>query len=388
MGLSSRFRIRAFLLPGAIFLCGGSTLFSAGEKILFVGNSFTHGSGGTTSVPDIFSALARAGGQGNPLVEMRAVSGTDFQYHYDHSLGYFNQESWTHVVLQNYSTQPTHIGDIPVHYDYGELLYQAAIDNNPDTQIYLYQTWARSSSHAYYTDGTFDSPEAMLGEVRTHYTGLAQQLNAVYPSNPPVQVSPVGDAWKNAGGSLDPEDAAWIDLYSTDQYHGNDNGYYLSACVHYAMIFQASPVGLFETEELEALQLSIDPITASLLEQVAWETARGSTGVFRFLSAKPISTQKISLFFNESPDPSIALNPANYRIANRGKFIGIKDVEAIPDTNEILLSLDADLVGNFGVGCIDPMSQSGNPFVGPMQHIGNAGGLFELFIDLGGTFTV
>ena len=58
------------------------------------------------------------------FVVMRAVNGTDFQYHSQDATtqAAIKSQPWTHVVLQNYSTQPTHVGSVANHYTYGSLL--------------------------------------------------------------------------------------------------------------------------------------------------------------------------------------------------------------------------------------------------------------------------
>jgi len=81
-------------------------------KVLFIGNSYTFGRNHSEtveeSVPEIFQALATAGGQVTPTVSMRAVSSKDFEYHYNNSQTQIAAEAWTHVILQNQSTQATH----------------------------------------------------------------------------------------------------------------------------------------------------------------------------------------------------------------------------------------------------------------------------------------
>lgn len=98
-------------------------------KVLFIGNSFTIGSGGG-GVPGIFDRLAQAGGHEDPTTVMRAVGGVDYQYHSQDptTLTTINSEARTHVILQNYSTEPTHLGDgvqgLADHMTYGTELYR------------------------------------------------------------------------------------------------------------------------------------------------------------------------------------------------------------------------------------------------------------------------
>ena len=99
----------------------------AQHRVLFIGNSFTIGSGGG-GVPGIFDRLAQAGGHPDPTTVMRAVGGQNFQFHSLDATTQttINSQPWTHVVLQNYSTEPTHLasGSVANHYTYGSLLYR------------------------------------------------------------------------------------------------------------------------------------------------------------------------------------------------------------------------------------------------------------------------
>lgn len=253
----------------------------AETKVLFIGNSFTIG--GTASVPTIFDRLAQAGGHGDPLTVMRAVGGTDFQYHAGNALTLetINSEDWDYVVLQNYSIEPTHFKDsthsIADHFFYGTALYQAIMENNPLTKVVLYQTWSRAVGHSYITGTSgptsFESTAEMQRELRENYAGLAASLNSSYPDNPPVVVAPAGDAWENAGGLRAPSDPLFVDLFGSDLYHGDDDGYYLSAAVIYSTIYGESPEGLSSHPAVSSLNLSRN-VSATHLETVAWNTVQ------------------------------------------------------------------------------------------------------------------
>ena len=81
-----RFLQSACLLIALAVLTPSTT--RAQIRVLFIGNSFTLGSGDATEraqtiggVPEIFSRLALAGGRTNLTVVMRAVGGQGFQFH-------------------------------------------------------------------------------------------------------------------------------------------------------------------------------------------------------------------------------------------------------------------------------------------------------------------
>jgi hypothetical protein len=248
----------------------------AENKVLFIGNSYTFGAGGTQSVPTIFDALAVAAGQEDPFVEMCTTGGKDYKFHYKKSQASIAQQPWTHVILQNHSTRPTHLGNIDEHIQYGTLLYDSIIESNADTQVMLYMTWARAATHPLIsgesTPKSFASCDEMLGELRTGYNALAASINTAHPDRKPVVVNPVGLAWMHAGGNLPQSASGFIDLFDKDNHHGDDRGYYLSACVHYSMIYGASPEGLFAKTAVQALGLKMSAIEAAKLETTAWKT--------------------------------------------------------------------------------------------------------------------
>lgn len=194
------------------------------------------------------------------------------------------------MILQNYSTEPTHLasGSVADHYTYGSLLYQQVLQNDPQTQVILFETWSRAAAHSLITGvsspTSFASTAEFQSELRTNYHGLADSLNAAYPTNPPVRVAPVGTAWENAGGLRDASDPLFLPLFGSDNYHGNNNGYYLAACVFYSLIYGVSPHGLSTNSLITSLNLGLT-VTPTLLEDFAWATVSGSqqAGVQSFL---------------------------------------------------------------------------------------------------------
>jgi hypothetical protein len=255
-------------------------------KVLFIGNSFTIGSGGG-GVPGIFDRLAQAGGQSDPTTVMQAVGGMDYQFHSQDpaALAAINSQPWTHVILQNYSTEPTHLVDgshsIADHLTYGTVLHQQIMANNPQTKVILFETWSRAAAHPLITGvsspSSFASTDEFQAELRTNYHLLATLLNSNYPANPPVTVAPVGDAWQNAGGLLPASAPGFTDLHTTDDYHGNNNGYYLAAAVFYSHIYGVSPNGLGANPLVSGLNLGLT-VPATVLEDVAWATVSSASG--------------------------------------------------------------------------------------------------------------
>ncbi len=285
---------RCGLVPLALWILAAGEL-AAENRVLFIGNSFTYGEGSTTSVPDLFDRLARAGGQDDPVTLMQAIGGADFQQHAGNSvtLAAINQQPWTHVVLQNHSSEPTHLTpndgkSIADHLTFGRALYNRVMVNHSASKVVLYETWSRAASHPIITgtstNTTFASTTQFQSEVRTNYRLLRDNLNNEFPDAPPVTVARVGSAWEAAGALLPLSDPAFVDLFMADEdpyygYHANDRGTYLAACVFYAKIYGSSPVGLHQDPLITILNLNFgeDPGMPAYLESVAWETVANGT---------------------------------------------------------------------------------------------------------------
>ncbi|YCM46736.1 SwmB domain-containing protein [Verrucomicrobiaceae bacterium 227] len=284
----SLFPVRNALFKALIFT-GFINPAWAENRVLFIGNSFTIGSG--ESVAEIFEALAIAGGHEKPISVMRADGGKDYQWHAANAPTQtaITSQPWTHVILQNYSTEPTHItnGGIADHQTFGTQLYHQILANNNATQVILFETWSRAADHALIsgtsTAGTFATTAEMQNELRENYQNLATTLTTNNPENPPVLIGPVGDAWEDAGGLLAATHPDYISLHGSDRYHGNDNGYFLAAAVFYATIYGVSPEGLHSRAAVTALNLDLTEDT-TFLEKTAWETV-SQPGVLRFFSA-------------------------------------------------------------------------------------------------------
>lgn len=284
-------RIKYFILLAATVI-GLASVVSAQPKILFIGNSFTYGASDATNktmglggVPALFGLLAQASGHAKPITAMTAPGGTDFRFHNSDpaALAAISSQPWDYVVLQNYSTEPTHLAadahSVKNHYTYGAALYRRVMSNDPSTHVILYETWSRAAMHPFITGisgpDSFASTTEFQSELRANYKGLANALNAAYPTNPPVTVAPVGDAWENAGGLRAASDPRYVRLHASDNYHGNDNGYYLSAAVFYATIYHSNPHGLSTNPLIGNLHLNLT-VPATVLEEVAWATVNRS----------------------------------------------------------------------------------------------------------------
>jgi hypothetical protein len=290
----------------AFALCGLSAVATAQTRILFVGNSFTHGKyapvlnynsaaitdenyglpstnpryqsvasepGPWGGIPGIFKKMTDEAGL-NYEVHIEAISGNSLQYHYNNALSVIAQPTWNKVVLQEVSTRPIPTargGSRAVFYDYSTRLEQAIHAANPAAQVYLYQTWARA-------DLTYPASQPYAGlPIDTMTADLHRGYYQAFFSNGRyAAVAPVGDAWLRAiaagTATRDPynADPTKLNLWAVDYNHPSKWGCYLSACVLFAQITGVDPRTL-GAAELAAAALGITPAAAVALQQLAYQ---------------------------------------------------------------------------------------------------------------------
>lgn len=262
---------RWFVAFLACALSGGMALAENPKNILFYGNSFTLGIGSTEAeqfggVPEVVKQLAVAAGYPAPRVENAAVSGQSLAWHIGNNTGAIADPGdfaevpdfqWDLVVLQEYSTTPTHIGDPAAFRSDANTLYGLVLSHSPAAQAVLFETWARGPGHSYYTGSpaTFPGgPAQMQQELRDNYELARQELAAAHGAEN-VSVARVGDAWEATG---------WANLHATDIYHANTRGTYLTGLVLFGTIY-----GERTTAGLPKLFASLTAQEAADLQAVA-----------------------------------------------------------------------------------------------------------------------
>lgn len=151
----------------------------------------------------------------------------------------------------------------------------------PDTRIYLYETW-----HA------LDDPEGWLtrldADLSRYWEGeILRPALGRLPDGARIHLIPAGQALsalvteiERRGGVGTVRDRRGL---FSGQIHLNDLGNYFVALVHYAVIYQKSPVGLpyTLTRGDGTPAQAPEPELALLMQEVAWATARSTplTGI-------------------------------------------------------------------------------------------------------------
>lgn len=244
MNLSKKFLTRtAFIV--CVTLTSRYSSAQAPKDILFYGNSFTNATccGSTVSVPNMFRAVAVSAGQPTPRIINASVDGQTLQWHLTSAsqlqritTGIVAGEKWEHVVLQDFSTWPTHIGNLPQHISSSLALYQAVAAHSPNVVPVMYETWARGYGNAFYTGGAPSfpgGPTQMQQELRDGYQQSTANINSVAGSSI-AKLAPAGDAWELANFPAN--------FYGDGSYHASNRGSLLNALVLYGTIYDDSTV--------------------------------------------------------------------------------------------------------------------------------------------------
>ncbi|MET4106106.1 T9SS type A sorting domain-containing protein [Hymenobacter sp. UYP22] len=321
--------LKARRLTGlAAVLVGLSATASAQTRVLFVGNSFTHGQYAPAlnynaaaitdvnfglpstnprahdagmqdafgGVPGIFKKFTTQAGL-NYEVTIEAVSGKSLEFHHTSALSVIAQPGWDKVVLQEQSTRPTPTnrgGNRQLFYTYSTLLEQAIHGASPAAQVYLYGTWARP-------DFTYPAGSRYAGlPIDSMAQDLQKSFKQAFVTNGRyAAVAPVGDAWMRAitaGVAIrNPytPDASKINLWASDQVHASKWGSYLSALVLFQQLTNVDPRTLGANEQAAA-DLGITPTDAVTLQQIAYQQVTSPTTA----TAKPAAAPEVAVFPN------------------------------------------------------------------------------------------
>ena len=209
-------------------------------RILFIGNSFT----GRNDLPGLLTEMAASAPEPTAIETDRVLAnGASLRQHWNAGTAAekVGQGGWDYVVLQEQSTLP--IKNVRRFHENVQLFNEIIQQQGAKTMLYI--TWARQ--HAPET-------QQVLNEATQTIAGETGAL-----------VAPVGVIWQNARQSH-PD----LELYDKDGSHPSPTGSYLAACVFYATLLQKNPTSLMVPERLR-----IPEATATLVQQMAWQTETG-----------------------------------------------------------------------------------------------------------------
>lgn len=265
----------------------GSTGLAAGESVLFIGNSFTFGSGsavrfyradtvtdlnneGIGGVPALFKSFSQQAGLDYEVaLETRGGVGLDF--HLENKLGVIGRRGWDKVVAHGYSTLDQEKPRDPAKLiATSKQMADFLRSRNPKTELYLMATWSRADQ-TYPAKGAWaGQPIDVMGkDIRAAYDTAAAAAGA--------KVIPVGEAWNRAmqAGVADTNpydgiDAGKLNLWTYDNYHASTYGYYLEALVVFGSVTGRDPRSLGDNE-CSAYELGISTAEVKKLQQIAFD---------------------------------------------------------------------------------------------------------------------
>ncbi|MEP6834807.1 MAG: hypothetical protein ABJB74_15540 [Gemmatimonas sp.] len=271
--------------------------------ILFVGNSFFHGSyqpvrgynvanvtdenaglptgdpraegaaGPYGGIPGIFKKLTDELGL-NYEVHSELASGKSLEFHFQNALPIIQQAKWNVVVMHDFSTQPVpaaRTGKPELFAKYVTQFEQSIHAANKSAQLFLYETWSRA-------DLTYPAKGPYFGEkidVMGH--DLHDGYCKAFTENGHFKgIAAAGDACLEAIHSglalaepAKPE-AGKLNLWGADSYHPSIYGAYLNALVLVKQVTGKDPRALGAKEQAAA-DLGIAPDVATKLQSLAAE---------------------------------------------------------------------------------------------------------------------
>lgn len=276
------------LITTALLLAMNTGAAFAQTHLLFIGNSFTFGSGsparfyradtvtdlnhlGIGGVPALFKSFTdQAGLDYDVSLETQPGSGLDF--HLANRLEQIRSRSWDTVVMHGYSTlNRENPGSADLLVSTATQMGDVLRGLNPQVQIYLTATWARA-------DQTYPAGMPWSGKPIAR---MAQDIRAGYDqaarASGAKAVNPVGDAWNRAmetgiadANPYDGIGAEQMNLWTYDHYHASHYGYYLEALVVFGSVTGLDPRTL-GSGECSAFELGFSRTQAAALQQVAYE---------------------------------------------------------------------------------------------------------------------
>lgn len=205
----------------------------AGERILFIGNSYTY----YAKLPRLLAKLTRAGGA-EAVIEHITGPGLFLADHLANpkTLARIDAGRWDRVILQDQSLVT--LQDPDAFMRAATALAQRA--QAAGAHVWLFETWARAGGHEFYDEPrSRGGPKQMQAEVRAQYARLARATGA--------RVIPIGRAMLRATQA----GASALRVYDDDGSHPSSLGALLGASVVYAELTGRCPPAMsFESPAL------------------------------------------------------------------------------------------------------------------------------------------
>ncbi|MEY2878929.1 MAG: hypothetical protein RLZZ15_1309 [Verrucomicrobiota bacterium] len=287
--------VAAALVPAAFGQAPATPAAKSPPTVLFIGNSFTFGSGsavrffrphlvtdlngeGIGGVPALFKAFTLQAGR-DFTVSLETSGGKNFDWHVENKADVIGRP-WDFVVTQGYSTlDQKKPGDPALLIRSAKQLADLLHAKNAAVDIRLVATWSRADQTYPATGRWHGRPiEEMALDIRAAYDRAAATSPAIRA------VVPVGEAWnramKTGVADSNPYDGlafGQINLWTHDHYHASSYGYYLEALMVFGDLTGLDPRSLGKTERA-ALELGMSVGQAEALQKVAFDELTATKG--------------------------------------------------------------------------------------------------------------
>ncbi len=230
------------------------------RRVLLIGNSYTYYNGGVDT--HLEQLLTAAAPDWNVEVSSITMGGATLEDHLQNPLTVYEIETgdWDLVILQEQSTRP--MSDPDQFYASATALHDIIAQSGALTGLYM--TWARQNN------------PAMYAPISGAYNYLGACLDDL--------VIPAGEGFHHAI-SLYP----MLNLYDSDYSHPSLQGTYLVACIMMAKIWDINPMGNRYYPQ------GLDALTASLIQELAWNTVQNFSGILAKTDAPMPGAQPFAL---------------------------------------------------------------------------------------------
>ena len=261
---------------------------AAVPSVLFIGNSFTFGSGsavrfyrantvtdlnneGTGGMPALFKSFMQQSHLDADVV-LETYPGVGLDYHLKNKMTQIGSHRWDTVVMHGFSTlDADKPGDPAKLVATSKEMADALRAKNPKVELFLMATWSRADQ-VYPARGAWNGKpiDVMARDVRKGYDAAAAGASI-------KTVIPVGEAWNRAiqtgvadANPYDGIDAGKLNLWTYDSYHASTAGYYLEALVVFGSVTGRDPRSL-TANECSGFELGLSTAEVRKLQQVAFD---------------------------------------------------------------------------------------------------------------------
>lgn len=301
--------------------------------ILFVGHSLV----GPT-LPTLLEAALKQ--MGEPAVaEAQIINGASLAYNWDHATEAEGVDAKARLadrpanVLILTEAQPI-VGHVKYSATASNVAKFAglALEANPDTRIYLYETWPSLNSGP--GADTKDDPDAGIAWRERLALDLpvweAVVAEASAATGHPVQLLPAGQAMGALADAIKAgavPDITAINQMFVDDIHPNGKGLYFLAMVQAAAISGRSPEGLPPkiTRAWTSRDAVISAAQATALQQIAWRAVQGyQPGK---AAVRPVAAPaKVAVETPQTDTPADPAFPSFAPIANQHLALGLAGI--------------------------------------------------------------